>query len=419
MIEVIRGIDPAVARVDGLLLSMGAELDPPTGVEASLLQGAGEEVRRRLSALGEMPVGGAVVTPGGDLPVEMMIHVVIRSREEAVSERTLTQAFRHGLEQATRWEVERLAVPVLGVGAGNLDVEVAAEILVRVFRDHRRANSHPRTLVLLTRTPYEEEAALRARGQAEGHGEEEVPRPADSRGWLALPGEVPTHLPMDRAPRGPWALATAGGKDATLALHRARTAGLEVSWALNVFEGNSGLVRFHGTPEPMVRAQAQALGLEPVFGRTHPDDFDRVFSRLLEEVRGLGACGVIFGNLHLTEIRDWYADRVNAAGLAHLEPLWGEAPLDVARSVVQAGFQARVISVNLESGDPEWLGRTLDTDLLARFQASGIDPCGELGEYHTLVVDGPEFRRPLALTWGDAAEREGHRFLQLAVPPGP
>ncbi|TVR60972.1 MAG: hypothetical protein EA422_13230 [Gemmatimonadales bacterium] len=411
MIEVIRGVDPGAARVDGLLVSMGAELDPPTRAEAALLEGAGEGVRHRLSALGEMPVGGAVVTPGGDLPVEMMIHVVIRSREEPVSERAVAQAFRHGLEQAARWEVERLAVPLLGVGAGNLDAEVAAALLVRVFREHRRSESHPGTLVLLARTSYQEEAALRVI-----QGDPASP-PLHLQGWLALPGKGGSLLPLESAPHGPWAVATAGGKDATLALHRARTAGLKVRWALNVLEGNSGLVRFHGTPEPVLRAQVEALGLEPVFGRTHPQDFDRVFSQLLREVQDLGACGVIFGNLHLTEIRDWYGERVAAAGLAHLEPLWDEAPMDVARSVVGDGFHARVISVNLESGDPGWLGCTLDGDLLARFQEAGIDPCGEQGEYHTLVVNGPGFRGPLPVRWGDAVEREGHRYLELAPAP--
>jgi uncharacterized protein (TIGR00290 family) len=223
-------------------------------------------------------------------------------------------------------------------------------------------------------------------------------------------------------PRGPWAMATAAGKDATFALHRARGEGLDIRWALNVFEGESGLVRFHGTPRPLVHAHARALGLEPVFGETDPgrgpDDPDRVdFEEALREclyrLREAGACGVLFGNLHLEEIRDWYASRVHGAGLVAHEPLWGIPPAEIARGVGEAGFRALVISVNLELGDPSWLGRHLDPELVSAFEAAGIDPAGEHGEYHTFVHDGPGFHSPVPFRVRGHAEREGHRFLLL------
>ena len=243
--------------------------------------------------------------------------------------------------------------------------------------------------------------------------------PGPSDGAHPVPvGATSNLVPLDRAPQGPWALATAGGKDATLALHRVRSTGREVRWALNIFEGNSGLVRFHGTPEAVLRSQTEALGLEPVFGYTHPLAFEEVLTGLLVDLRERGACGVIFGNLHLTEIRDWYGARVAAAGLAHLEPLWGTPTEQVVGTLIAHGFRSRVISVNLERGDPKWLGRELDHELLARFQEAGIDVCGEQGEYHTLVVDGPPFRRALDVEWGDPLEREGHRFLPLALRSG-
>lgn len=218
-----------------------------------------------------------------------------------------------------------------------------------------------------------------------------------------------------------WAIATAAGKDATLALHRARRAGLDVRWAVNVFEGSSGLVRFHGTPRALVDAQVRALGLEPLFGHTLPGsgeadperDFESAFRSLLDDLAALGARGVLFGNLHLTGIRDWYRERVQAAGLEHREPLWGRDPESVARAVPAEGFRALVISVNLELGDPDWLGRELDDDLVDRFLRAGIDPAGEHGEYHTFVHDGPSFRSPVPLRITGRQEREGHRYLEL------
>lgn len=214
---------------------------------------------------------------------------------------------------------------------------------------------------------------------------------------------------------GPWALATAGGKDATLALHRARGHGLDVRWGLNVFEGNSGQVRFHGTPRPVLEAHLQRLGLEPRVGHTHPRDFEAVLNELLHGLREDGARGVVFGNLHLSEIRNWYEERVAAAGLEHREPLWNEPPEEVARGVVAQGFRARVVSVNLELGDPEWLGRELTHGLVDEFVGAGIDVCGERGEYHTLVTDGPGFSRPLGVRARGEEEREGHRVLRLEL----
>ncbi len=219
--------------------------------------------------------------------------------------------------------------------------------------------------------------------------------------------------PGDTAVR--WALATASGKDATLALTRARAAGLDVAWALSVFEGNTGLVRFHGTPRALVEAQARALGLEPFLDETHPRGFEEVFVSLLHRARDAGAGGVVFGNLHLAEIRDWYGARVSAAELLHREPLWGVPPEAVARAVVEEGFRARVTAVNLELGDPAWLGREVDDALIDTFVTAGIDPAGERGEYHTFVHDGPGFSGPVPFRVDGVEEREGHRFERLGV----
>lgn len=210
-----------------------------------------------------------------------------------------------------------------------------------------------------------------------------------------------------------WALATAGGKDATLALQRARAEGLEVRWALNVFEGDSELVRFHGTPRSLLEQQARMLGLEPRFGHTHPRSFEEVFTGLLADLAAEGAEGVVFGNLHLEEIREWYESHVRGVGLKHVEPLWGADPEQVLLDVLAMGFRATVISVNLEMAPAAWLGRELDRRLVDEILAADVDPCGERGEYHTLVQDGPGFLRSLSFRVQGEAEREGHRYLRL------
>ncbi len=212
-----------------------------------------------------------------------------------------------------------------------------------------------------------------------------------------------------------WALATSAGKDSTLALHRARAQGLDVRYAFNVYEGSTDRVRFHGTRRELVEAHGRALGVEVLLDHTHPDDFEPVFLGVLEALRERGVDGVIFGNVHLTGIREWYEERTTEAGLLHREPLWGGQPGAVVREFVELGFRATVVSVDLELGDPAWLGEEIDLDLIHSIEAHGADPCGEHGEYHTFVRDGPLFERPVSVRRGEEVEIEGHRLLDLIL----
>jgi len=210
------------------------------------------------------------------------------------------------------------------------------------------------------------------------------------------------------------ALMSSGGKDGTLALDRARRQGLDVRWFASVFEGSTGRLRFHGVPHLLVETQARALGLEPVLKRTHPDPFEVAFDRLLADLRARGCTGMLFGNVALADVRAWYETRVTGAGLEHIELLWGEPSMELLYEVVERGYRALVVSVNLHMRAVPFLGREMDADLLTEIGITDdLDPCGERGEYHTFVFDGPEFHAPVNFTVGGRMEREGHRFLDL------
>mgnify|MGYP001294425993 CR=1 FL=1 len=211
-----------------------------------------------------------------------------------------------------------------------------------------------------------------------------------------------------------YALAWSGGKDSTLALDRAVRQGLEVRYLFNIFEGVSGRVRFHGVRRELIAAQAAALGRELIQEQTHPEDFEATFGRVLERLGELGVGGIIFGNIHLADVRGWYEARTVARGFEHREPLWGEAPAALVREFVDRGYRARIVSVNLELGREGWLGRELDHELADEILAfEGADPAGERGEYHSFVFDGPLFREAVEVEPGAVYEREGHRLLDL------
>ena len=206
-----------------------------------------------------------------------------------------------------------------------------------------------------------------------------------------------------------------GGKDSALALHRARTAGLEVSHLINFFDAATGRVRFHATRVEMVQAQAAASGMAlRAIGTSWP----AMEGRLAEELarlRAEGFAGVVFGDVHLAEVRAWYEDRVTAAGLEHIEPIWGEPPAQLVREFVEIGGRAVVTCVDLTRLDPSWLGRILDERFVEEIAGAGVDPCGENGEYHTFAFQGPVFSHPIA--WQPGPLRSEAGFSQLDVGP--
>jgi uncharacterized protein (TIGR00290 family) len=210
------------------------------------------------------------------------------------------------------------------------------------------------------------------------------------------------------------ALMTSGGKDSTLALDRALRQGLDVTLLANIYEGSTNRVRFHGVRRELIARQAGALGMELVTAHTHPDSFEPVFLDLIGRLRQRGVTGIVFGNIHLAEVRAWYEERVRAADLEHIEPLWGDPPAELAREFVDRGFHAIVVSADKALGAADLVGRDFDAETLAILAARpGIDPCGERGEYHTYVYDGPIFHEPVPPVPGKMVEIEGHQFVEL------
>lgn len=218
-----------------------------------------------------------------------------------------------------------------------------------------------------------------------------------------------------------YAVCSSGGKDSMLALDRAIRSGLRVTRLVTLYDEASERVRFHAVPVGVMRAQAEALALPLSLYPTTPATFEAVFLAALADLKAEGIGGLIFGNIHLADVRAWYEDRVRAAGLEHIEPLWGEAPGRLVRDVLARGYTAVLTCIEEAKTEPAWLGQPLTEQLVAAFERRGIDPCGEQGEYHTLVTNGPLFRTPLPVRFGAVhIAGEGHgqgmdRFRQLDV----
>lgn len=211
-----------------------------------------------------------------------------------------------------------------------------------------------------------------------------------------------------------------GGKDSCFAYYRALAQGYEVSHLLNFISREFRRVSFHGIRAHLISCQAQSIGI-PLAQYTVPPDmslYERRFKRAVSALKRKGAEGMVFGDIYLQEHRDWIERVCREVGITAILPLWSMAPECVLGDFVQAGFEAIVISAKADIFSEEWLGRRIDrsflSDLKKLGQEKAVDVCGEQGEYHTLVLDGPLFRKRMQVTYGVRVQRNGYWFLDIS-----
>jgi O-acetyl-ADP-ribose deacetylase (regulator of RNase III) len=153
----VRTGDLAASDAAAVVRSVRADGEAITAVGRRLEQLAGPAVAQRLRGLGDLPVGGAVITPAGALPTQFLIHAVLQSAEEPVSTHAVQRALVNALRRARDLGLASVAFPPIGGGAGNLDAEVAAELLVEVLTVHLQDGDAPRSFEIFVDSAYEEE----------------------------------------------------------------------------------------------------------------------------------------------------------------------------------------------------------------------------------------------------------------------
>jgi len=194
------------------------------------------------------------------------------------------------------------------------------------------------------------------------------------------------------------AISWSAGKDSWLALTRAREQGLHVATFVTMAD-EDGASKSHALPPDLVDAQVRALGGTPIAVRVPPGEYSARFDACLRALAASGHTHMVFGDIDLQAHRDWLAPACERAGLVALFPLWGESRDALARELVARGVQARVVCVDTRRLDASFCGAAYDEAFLARLPA-GVCPCGEDGEFHTLVTGGPGFAAPLPIVEG-------------------
>jgi uncharacterized protein (TIGR00290 family) len=221
---------------------------------------------------------------------------------------------------------------------------------------------------------------------------------------------------MSKAPAGSTiACSWSGGKDSCLALWRALQAGARLDCLLTMFTEDGERSRSHGLSRAVLEAQAAAIGV-PLLSRAAAwDEYEAAMIDLLCEARSRGVSAVVFGDIDIPRHRAWEENVCQQAGLNAVLPLWQQDRLAILDAWWQAGFEARIVVAREGIVERRYLGRVLDRPTAAELAATGVDACGENGEFHTLVTGGPLFREPIRVVLGEQILRSGCWFQDLAL----
>lgn len=203
-----------------------------------------------------------------------------------------------------------------------------------------------------------------------------------------------------------------GGKDSMLALHRALDAGHRVEALLAMFDESGDRSRSHALPPALMQAQADALGIPLVMRRASWTDYEAVFTDQLRAFAAQGITHGLFGDIDLQPHRDWEEKVCGAAGIEAVLPLWQEPRRRLVDECLGLGYRARVVCVDARFLDSAFCGREFDAAFIGDLPP-GVDACGENGEFHTFVFDGPRFARPVAHTLAAV-----HELKPVAPAPG-
>jgi uncharacterized protein (TIGR00290 family) len=215
----------------------------------------------------------------------------------------------------------------------------------------------------------------------------------------------------------PVALSWSGGKDSALALWALREElGTEPVALLTTVTEDYDRVSMHAVRSELLRAQARAIGVElveiPIPAGCVNATYEERMAAALASPPLDRVPAIAFGDLFLADVRAYREERLAGAGRSGVFPLWGRDTAALARQFVDAGFEATLVCVDPSQLDPSFVGRAFDEALLADLPA-GVDPCGENGEFHTFVHDGPIFEAPLEVELGEVVTRDGFAFQDV------
>jgi uncharacterized protein (TIGR00290 family) len=211
------------------------------------------------------------------------------------------------------------------------------------------------------------------------------------------------------------AAAWSGGKDSCFACYKAINQGLDVSHILTFME-NSRRSNFHALSFEVLDAQSDCIGIPLITKKTSSGSYEADFKDVLALLKAAGVDGLVTGDIFDVALHEpGWLDRVcREVGVKPVKPLWAGDTLQIMNDFLSEGFEAVVVRTKLDVLGEEWLGRKVDRQFLSDLLKLGkVDPCGEKGEYHTVVTDGPLFRKRINVVEGKKSSKAGYGLFDV------
>ncbi len=202
-----------------------------------------------------------------------------------------------------------------------------------------------------------------------------------------------------------------GGKDSCFACYEAILNGYDISYLVNFISKKHKRVSSHGTEAKLIRLQAEAIGIPLLQKETTWNGYEQEFKESVKSLIPSGVEGMVFGDIYLQEHKDWTERVCRDLGIEAIQPLWGKNPEKIFLGFIDAGFEATIVSAKSDLLNEEWIGRKVNGEFLKYLKENNIDVCGENGEYHTFVTDGPLFKRKIKIIKSKSIMRDGYWFL--------
>ena len=206
-----------------------------------------------------------------------------------------------------------------------------------------------------------------------------------------------------------------GGKDCCQAAYQAASQGFKIKFLLNTVTQDGRHSCSHGLAAEWIKLQSEAIGIPVIQLPTTDDTYESLFVESISKLATEGVTAGVFGDIDFEPHREWIERVCAKAGIRPVLPLWQKGQGKIARDFIDLGFYSVVIATQADLLGEEWLGRGFDLDFLNELSVYNkeLSPCGEAGEFHTLVLDGPIFNKRIELQETEKIKRGNNWFLDI------
>lgn len=210
-----------------------------------------------------------------------------------------------------------------------------------------------------------------------------------------------------------------GGKDASLALYKAKNMGYNPIKIFTTFNIEANRSWFHGITLDILEQISELIDIPlKIIPTGKEDDYTLKFEKALLEMKNEGADICVFGDIDIEDHFDYCNDRCQPVGIESFFPLWNIDRKKIVYEFIDLGFKAMINVVDNKILDESFLGKTLTKDLLDEIVLKGADICGENGEYHTFVYDGPHFKEELKFNTGEIVNNGNYSAIAIYLDKG-